>query len=262
MAAKTKCLLPRCEEIISAKIKKGRPKLYCCDDHMRRHYYDQKFGMTDKEKIAVCPNPYCDVQNFVKHHGRQIYCTDACRREHAKIKRLPAVTEEPKKLPHLMACHYCGAEYRSARSSSKFCSTSCRVTFYVQNRMVEWVNRRRTYTEEDYMEDVLDGEVYIECEFNDVDFSGKSMTKAKFINCVINNCCFDKTFFDGVELIDTDFEGHNTFNGAMIRFTKFPALIEEVLDLRGAIVSKMLRRDLLAMHRDKLENRKLTHYGY
>jgi hypothetical protein len=227
---------------------------------MKRHYYNKNFGMSHEDRDAICPNPYCDVKNFVKHHGRQIYCTDDCRKEHAKIKNLPSTTEEPKKLPHLMLCNYCGTEYRSARTSSQFCGTSCRVMFYNQNRMAEWVHKRRTYAEEDYMEDILDGEVYIECEFNDVDFSGKSMSKVKFINCVINNCCFDKTFFDGVELIDTDFEGHNTFKGAMIRFTKFPGLVEEILDLRGAITSTLKRRAVLAMHRDKLEARKMSYY--
>jgi hypothetical protein len=216
--------------------------------------------MTDTERNATCLNPLCDTPNFIKHHGRQIYCGPNCAAEHRRIKNLPIAEDAAKTINHNKMCNYCGDEFGASRATAQFCSTSCRVMFNKQDRMAEWVHKHVTYDEESYFEDVLDGEIFIECEFNDVDFSGKSMTKAKFIRCVINNCDFNKTYFDGVELVDTDFEGRNTFDGAMIRFTKFPALVTEVLDLRLAIVSKMLRREVLAMHCEKLEKRRISYY--
>jgi predicted nucleic acid-binding Zn ribbon protein len=226
---------------------------------MKRHHYLNNFGLTEKERDATCPNPLCHNPSFVKHHGRQIYCSKACGTEHRRVKNYPVVEDvKPVNFHHL--CNYCGTEYGAARSSAQFCSTSCRVMFNKQDRMAEWVNKRMTFNADDHLYDELDGEIFIECEFNNFDFSGKSLTKAKFINCVINNCCFDKTFFDGVELIDTDFEGYNTFRGALVRFTKFPLVSETVLDLSGIIESKVKRSVLLKVQREKLENKRISFY--
>lgn len=253
------CALPSCNTVINTKIKRGRPQLYCSDAHMRRHNYIYENDITPENRMSICLNPMCETPEFPMRHGGQKYCNEACRVMHAALKRKIVVEEikRTQKKDRNLVCDYCGNGFSSSRDNTKFCATSCRVMFNKQNRMSEWVNKDMTFGADDSLYDDLEGEIFIDCIFNRFDFSGKSMTRARFIRCDFIDCNMTKCFFDGVDLIDTQFKGINDFAGSMIRFTKFPSYVK----LEGAIVSKISRKQLLLDQAEKLRLKKINYYA-
>ena len=84
------------------------------------------------------------------------------------------------------------------------------------------MTHNQLFDSRDFMPEDMIGNIYIDCNFDTCDFSSRLMTKARFIRCTFTDCDFRKTMFDGVDLIDVEFEGVNIFDSAIVNLTRFP----------------------------------------
>lgn len=215
-----RCALPSCNEVIHREKEVGRPKLFCCDEHMRRNYYDKNFGMTSAERVTTCAYDQCEgVKFFVKSHGHQKFCCDECRvleNNRKRSKSARAAVPKPKIYKHQHTCHNCGSKFGSNTKVSKFCTKSCRNLFWKQHRNVDWVNIGMTFDHTDGLSKTLSGEIFIDCTFTDFDFSDSELTKAKFIRCTIESCHFIDCWLDGTKFIDCEWIDKSYFEGSLL----------------------------------------------
>jgi hypothetical protein len=182
----------------------------------------------ETEKVAsrytTCKLLSCGT-GFVPSRADQKFCSPECRSTYNNNRRIMTEPASPRgtKKNYDMICHYSGTRFASNRKTARFASPIYKSAFNRQRRDLTLVTINQNFIAGE-LENVFDfiNEIFIDCDFDTIDFNHKDFTNARFVRCYFKDCNFSWSLFENVTLDQCDFYGDNIFDDAKVTLTKFP----------------------------------------